>query len=239
MRASHLSTLHVNRVMFTWLSIFFHGELIYIKWRIQAIHLYIKQPIKAILTLLNTSSVKEQWLISKTIMGSHRCTGLLQYGHLDIVQYLHAQGADIEKADNEGRTPLHACCERGHLHIAEYLVSQGADVNRAMRDGMTALHACCAFGHLDIAEYLVSQGADVNRAMRDGRTALHVAAGTQTKGGHLHVVNYLIRKGVVVDKQNNAGNTPLHSACVTGKAHIVDFILQHTQQVCTFLLEIY
>ena len=55
-------------------------------------------------------------------------------GHLDVARYLLEQGADREKACNEGRRPLHKAVQYSHLETAMLLMSYGADLNARATD---------------------------------------------------------------------------------------------------------
>jgi len=50
-------------------------------------------------------------------------------GKVDLIQYLHESGVDIDKPDWLGNTPLFLACEFGHTDIIKYLIEHGADVN--------------------------------------------------------------------------------------------------------------
>src|SRR5262249_37750183 len=60
---------------------------------------------------------------------------------LDVprVKYLLSKGADINKADKQGWTPLAAAARERDTDMMKTLVELGANVNAADRDGMTAL----------------------------------------------------------------------------------------------------
>ena len=56
-------------------------------------------------------------------------------GKLDVVCYLLEQGADRDKADHKGRTPLHWAASEGRFEIAKQLMVYGADLNARNNDG--------------------------------------------------------------------------------------------------------
>jgi len=51
------------------------------------------------------------------------------YGSLSVARYLLEQGADRDKIDIEGNTPLHHAVRNGHLEITKLLMVYGADLN--------------------------------------------------------------------------------------------------------------
>ena len=56
-------------------------------------------------------------------------------GCLAVVQYLLEQGADKEKAKNDGVSPLHIAAQEGHTAVVQFLLQQGADISKAAVDG--------------------------------------------------------------------------------------------------------
>jgi ankyrin repeat protein len=49
------------------------------------------------------------------------------------------RGADVNRLDGYGVTPLHVATQYGNVAMMRLLVSQGADVTKRDRDGDTAL----------------------------------------------------------------------------------------------------
>lgn len=52
-----------------------------------------------------------------------------------MVEFLVEQGADVNRGDNEGWTPLHATASCGFLSIAKYLIEHGSSVAAVNNDG--------------------------------------------------------------------------------------------------------
>lgn len=59
--------------------------------------------------------------------------------NLDMVEFLVEHGADVNRGDNEGWTPLHATASCGFISIAKYLIEHGANVAAVNYDGELAL----------------------------------------------------------------------------------------------------
>ena len=51
--------------------------------------------------------------------------------YIDIVRYLVEQGADMEKVDIDGDSPLIGASVWGHLNVVRYLLEQGANRDKA------------------------------------------------------------------------------------------------------------
>ena len=115
-------------------------------------------------------------------------------GHLNIIQFLQGQGANINQADRLGQTALHYAAGNGHLNVTQFYRRQGVDLNQADRFGHTALHFAAINGHLNVTRFLQGQGVDLNQANNNGRTALHWAA----RYGHAATVRYLINHNVQI-----------------------------------------
>lgn len=56
-----------------------------------------------------------------------------------MVEFLVEHGADVNRGDNEGWTPLHATASCGFQSIAKYLLEHAADVAAVNNDGELAL----------------------------------------------------------------------------------------------------
>ena len=56
-----------------------------------------------------------------------------------MVEFLVANGADVNRGDNEGWTPLHATASCGFLSIAKFLLDHGANVAAVNNDGELAI----------------------------------------------------------------------------------------------------
>ena len=128
--------------------------------------------------------------------------------NLESVRLLVEQGADKDKVDGTGNTPLLWASAEGHLEVAQYLVEQGAALDKAEIRGTTPLIAAAANGHLEVVRYLLEQGADRDKANNDRWTHLHYAA----YFGHLEIVMLLMSYGADLNARINDGQLPIDAA---------------------------
>ena len=98
-------------------------------------------------------------------------------GHLEIVQYLAAQGADINAAatNGSGYNALTAAVTSGHIAVVQWLLEHGANANYRYSAGYSPLLTAAANGRLDIAKLLLAYGADPHATTNDGKSPLSLA----------------------------------------------------------------
>ena len=97
-------------------------------------------------------------------------------GHLAIVRLLLEHGgADLEKSDSYGNSPLMVATWKGHVDVVCYLLEQGANVNKADDHGCTSLHEAASEGHLEIAKLLMLYGAELNVKSDEGELPIDLA----------------------------------------------------------------
>src|SRR5712672_2741176 len=77
-------------------------------------------------------------------------------GHLNVVELLVQNGADVNKPDENRNTPLHLAAHHGQLDIAHLLLKSGSSINLQDRAGSTPLHKAAENGHLDIVTLLIT-----------------------------------------------------------------------------------
>ena len=119
------------------------------------------------------------------------------YGHKDTTELLLMKHAEINAADNTGRTPLFCAVSKGHIDVTELLLSKGAHINRHNSAGVTPLHVATDLGFRNVAELLLSRGVDVN-ARPNGETPLDLAA----MNGNIDLVGLLRQHGALPGKNN-------------------------------------
>lgn len=81
-------------------------------------------------------------------------------------------GADIQKRDYAGETPLLFAVPTMHNIMIDELVRHGADVNAQDSDGITALMRACIGRESANVQKLLDLGAEPNTQDKQGRTAL-------------------------------------------------------------------
>ena len=107
----------------------------------------------------------------------------------DAARLLLDKGAEVDRADKEGWTPLYVACQESRAAAGERRGGRS-------EQGATPLHVACREGHVDAARLLLDKGAEVDRAMEDGATPLNIAC----QKGHVDAARLLLEKGAEVDR---------------------------------------
>ena len=152
-------------------------------------------------------------------------------GHLEIVEYLVAHGANANKPTLTQSTPLRGASFHGHLKVMEYLLVRGANINTPNCIGQSPLCIAAMRGQLEAVQFLVSRGADMQQKTINGYSVVHLAA---TKG-RVDIVKFLLASGIspqFLDAQpfnKDYIPCPLFLAASTGQRRMVEELMSHSE----------
>ncbi len=116
---------------------------------------------------------------------------------IEIVKTLLDKGADLEKSDESGSTPLMTASSRS-IEIVQMLLDRGADINgrgTGFKDGWTPFMEAAAAGNADTMKLLLDRGADIEAQTAEGSTALTIAA----YNGRQAAATWLVGQGADID----------------------------------------
>ncbi len=133
---------------------------------------------------------------------------VLDAGDLELLRWLHAQGARLDDPDTGGRTALSFAAANGQLDIVRYLVEQGAVVDRRDMQQRTALFHAALNDRRDIAGFLFESKADVNVRDQFGDTPLIVACAK----GYGDMAALLLARGADPSIKDQEGRTAAERA---------------------------
>ncbi|MGH8148163.1 MAG: ankyrin repeat domain-containing protein [Rhodanobacteraceae bacterium] len=96
------------------------------------------------------------------------------------IKFLAAHGADLNKRDSMGSTPLTSAASARDSATVELLLKLGADVNERNGDGLTPLMEAAYRDHVPSVGALLQHGASLKMTDSDGLTPLCIALNTRS-----------------------------------------------------------
>lgn len=141
-------------------------------------------------------------------------------GDLYQLKSLIRAGADPNKTNFDGRSPLHIAASKGHEDIVLFLIQEGVDVNISDNFGNTPLLEAIKRGHDNIASLLIKESGSLMINDYDLRTPLHVAI---SRGSYV-LAKLLVESGASVLSKDRWGNTPLDEARLSGNKMLIELL---------------
>ena len=142
-------------------------------------------------------------------------------GNTQQVRLALENGADVNAADDEGRTALMMAAFNGHAKIVELLLDRGARVDSKDILGRTALMYSASGPFPETVGILLEQGADPNISDKsENFTALMFAAAE----GQTEVVRTLLSHGASCEPTDDDGESALDFARNNGHTEVVQLL---------------
>jgi len=127
--------------------------------------------------------------------GARPLSHAARFGHLTMVDLLHARDAPINARNLAGATALYFAAEGGHVLVAQRLIELGADVSLTGRSGISPVAAAAYAGSDVIVEALIKHGADERVADDTGKPPIVYAAAR----AKLNIVKRLLGRHIDVN----------------------------------------
>ncbi len=173
-------------------------------------------------------------------------------GHIETVQFLLSNNANVNAVTNTGETALMYAAERGHNSILILLLKAGASIEQKNSSGLSALWVAIGSRRIEAVKILGKRACaeDKYRALRMAVLSekeemfnqlvkdkdLNVNASPQNESPLLHVAvlngKYkmaaaLLRSKALIDQTDKQGTTLLHTVVTTQDLEAVKFLLKH------------
>ncbi|KAL8959941.1 MAG: hypothetical protein Q9193_003270 [Seirophora villosa] len=147
--------------------------------------------------------------------------------HLEMMDILIANEADLEACDDEEETPIFEAAASGSTTLVARLLYHGADIEARNREGRTPLHRAVIWQSAPVVELLLSHGAEIDARDYRDRTPLHKAVTRQSAP----VAELLLSHGAEIDARDDEDQTPLHKAVTRQSAPVVELLLSHGAEI--------
>jgi ankyrin repeat protein len=146
----------------------------------------------------------------------------IMHNHPTFVKQFITFGADKERRDGFGNTPLMLAVFVNAEDILQILIDEGVDINAKDNRGTTALSLAASQGQTHLVQILIQRGALINLQDDFGDTALIQAL----SGGRLDTAKKLLESGANTSLKNSDGRTALSIAASNEYVDIVELLLQ-------------
>ena len=134
-----------------------------------------------------------------------------EYNKLDEVKKLIREGADVNKKNEFGYTPLHMALAGENKEMAELLLNNGADPRIQDKNGSTALHYAYERNMTDIAKKIIDMFPEtLSIEDKYGNQPLWTAV--MNAKIPEEDIKYLLKKGADRNHKNKTGSSPLDLA---------------------------
>ncbi|KAI2630746.1 ankyrin repeat-containing domain protein [Hypoxylon sp. NC1633] len=131
-------------------------------------------------------------------------------GNVPAVEALLKKGANVNRPDEQGRTPILRLRSHGSaVPILKLLLDAGADINHQDEKGCTILLWHAQMSNTSIVRLLLDNGADPKQRLNSGRTAMQLAA----RYCMTDMIKDLAAAGAHAEDASEPTSTPLILAC--------------------------
>jgi ankyrin repeat protein len=148
-------------------------------------------------------------------------------GFVEAARLFIAKGADVNRKDMHGYTPLHWTAISNRAVMGKILIEKRANISVTDNSGLTALHHAACSGSKDMVALLIQKGADVNAKDEYGWKPLHYAA----ENSFEDIAALLLEGGANANLRDNIGRTPLHRAALKGSESVVELLIEQGSDV--------
>ncbi|MCO5594662.1 hypothetical protein L7F22_048695 [Adiantum nelumboides] len=143
------------------------------------------------------------------------------HGKTSHLKSLVKSGADPNRADYDGRTPLHLASVKGHEEIVRFLLQEGAEVDIEDNFGNTPLIEAVKGCHSQVIKMLREAGA----SLTEKNAGAHLRNAALT--GNTELLRSLLENGIDPNCCDHNGRTALHIATSEGLVMMVRVLLEH------------
>ncbi|KAM5558133.1 potassium channel SKOR [Rosa sericea] len=142
------------------------------------------------------------------------------HGDLHQLKCLIRAGADPNKTDYDGRSPLHLAALRGHEDITLFLIQEGVDINIKDNFGNTPLLEAIKNGHDRVSSLLIKEGASLKIENAGSFLCSAIAKGDS------EFLKKLLSNGIDPNSKGYDQRTPLHIAASEGLYLMAKLLLE-------------
>uniref|UniRef100_A0A2C9L3Y5 Uncharacterized protein n=1 Tax=Biomphalaria glabrata TaxID=6526 RepID=A0A2C9L3Y5_BIOGL len=148
----------------------------------------------------------------------------------DIMELLVQHGADVNRKDASGKTPLIHASSRDLLETVKWLCAHGAEAKMLDKSGMAAIHHAVDGGFVKVVEWMLDNsdkyGFDIEQIeTTSGMTPLNRCSNMTPDAKAYELAASLQLRGANMSSKAYNNFTPLLNAIIRRKPKLVEFFL--------------
>jgi ankyrin repeat protein len=152
-------------------------------------------------------------------------------GYLDIIIYLYANGADLNKENKDGYTSIYTACINKYLDIVKYLHERGADIYRTFNyDNSSLLHIACMNNDIEMIKYF-DKYLDREQKNDYGWSCLHSVLHCDDEiidyDKQFEIVKYFIEKGANINSVDIEKSSIFQRAIYNKDLQIIKYLYEN------------
>lgn len=152
-------------------------------------------------------------------------------GQHEMAKTVTEYGADPNRPNDDGLTPLHITSLRGYSDLSSFLMDNyKTQITSRDKTGKTPLHLACSKGNAVVAKLLIKSNAEVNQMDNDEVTPFMLACSS----GNIELVKFLLTKDVNINAFNSFGSSPLLEACANNSVNMFSLLLDNKAKIDCF-----
>ncbi len=153
---------------------------------------------------------------------------ILEYGNLNIFNFIISKGLNITDKDSDGFTLLHYAVFYNQLKIAKFLISNKLDINAISNDG-TSIFIMSANSSLSMITLLISSNIIINKE-KDGNIVNEAI-----KNSTPDVAEYFMNKGFLFSIEDFKNSTTLIDLIKNEEIKTLSFLIKKSLNIDTLI----
>ncbi len=178
--------------------------------------------------LLSILEINSAWSIPNDDIMTDLLYNAILKNNIIMVKTEIKLGADVNKVDMVGWTPLTFAASEGNLGIVKVLVESGSIINPSPGNWThTPLYSAVLSGKIEVVKFLLNNNASINQKNFMGETALYAAVENENK----EIIKLLIHYGADINIQNYDKKTSFDEAKKRNLDQFIKNLLAERDQV--------
>lgn len=146
-------------------------------------------------------------------------------GHLELVEYLVDNGANLFLNNGTDMTPLHLAARDGQVHVVKYLLERSGTIPERILNDVIHVAQMSVYGRPEIVQMLEDFRLYQARPIARGGEKADAALLEASENGNIKAAEQALEEGANVEVIDDRGMKPIHWASFRGHCDIVRILI--------------